>query len=164
MLLELGGAKIRMFWAKVKTGPLDQCWPWMGRIRTKKLNYGVYQFAKAPKSRKIAHRFAWELAWGEWPGALMVCHRCDNPPCCNPAHLFLGTATDNNRDRERKGRGVRQRGITHPQAKMTEAEVLAIRADTRRLAVIGEEYGLSATTVSQIRRRKSWKHLVEGTR
>jgi len=85
------------FWAKVKIGTPDECWPWMGTI-VQKSGYGrlkIYQKAMA------AHRIAWELTYGPITKE-EVCHKCDSPSCCNPAHLFVGTHTDNMNDMAKK--------------------------------------------------------------
>lgn len=90
------------FWAKVdKRGP-DECWPWLGATNG---NMGHGQLTVAQR-RHYAHRAAWELAHGPIPPGFFVCHHCDNPPCCNSAHLFLGTARDNAQDMVAKGRHV----------------------------------------------------------
>lgn len=89
------------FWSKVnKDGPTQPhmdtpCWVW-----TSSANYGYGIFSAA--RIQGAHRVSWWLAHGENPGSLYVCHKCDNPPCVRPDHLFLGTAADNNRDRMQK--------------------------------------------------------------
>ena len=95
------------FWNKVdRCGP-DECWEWLADKELK--GYGRFKVA----GRVIkAHRFAWELENGEVPKDLCVLHKCDVPSCVNPAHLFLGTRGDNNRDCIRKGRGGSQ---THPE-------------------------------------------------
>lgn len=90
------------YWARVdrSAGP-DACWPWTGS--TDRKGYGHVNRPKLKPSPMLAHRYAWQLAHGD-PGALCVLHRCDRPPCCNPAHLFLGTVADNNADMRAKGR------------------------------------------------------------
>jgi len=96
------------FWAKVDRRGLDECWEWQGS-RTGRGRYGnvkVDSYTNAP-----SHRVAWELTNGPVPEELCVCHRCDNPPCCNPAHLFLGTHQDNMIDKVAKGR--QSRGEEH---------------------------------------------------
>ena len=88
------------FWSYVDKRLPDECWEWNGgRAPT---GYGTFGVASG-KARR-AHRVAWELIHGAAPGELCVLHRCDNPPCVNPAHLFLGTQLDNARDKMRKKR------------------------------------------------------------
>ena len=91
------------FWDRCIPEPNTGCWLWMDCAH--EFGYGLLKIGgrKGPVVR--AHRYAWELHNGPIPRGLFVCHRCDNPPCCNPAHLFLGTNADNVRDMRRKGRG-----------------------------------------------------------
>lgn len=136
------------FWDRVLSAPKDECWLWTG-TRTEK---GYGRFVVAPGVRLRAHRVSWELTNGPIPNGLWVLHRCDNPSCCNPAHLFLGTNADNSADRDRKGRNrVVTIGEAHPRAKLTwdkvaELKVRHARGDVtyRSLAI---EYGVCETTV-----------------
>ena len=93
------------------------------------------------------------------PTGKNVLHRCDNPPCCNPAHLFVGTVADNNEDKRRKSR--HPHGVTHPLAKLTEDDVRAIRGLYPQMTqtAIAAQYGLDQTTVSEIVLRKKWRHI-----
>lgn len=107
-----------------------------------------------------AHRFSWELANGPVPNALYVLHRCDNPPCVNPAHLFLGTIAANNKDRANKGRGVI--GERSPRAKLTERKVTEIRAlhtAGRSQAYLARAYGVSDSLVRLVVTGQAWKHV-----
>ena len=131
----------------------DGCWEWQG-YRNRK-GYGVIG-----DPTQLAHRVVWRATRGEIPEGLCVCHRCDNPACCNPEHLFLGTNTDNMLDREQKGRWVpRIRGEGNVSAKLTEAQVRAIHADTRNQYEIAAAYGVAQSTVGVIKLGKKWKHL-----
>lgn len=84
------------FWNRVVRG--DGCWVWQGPTNRK--GYGIY-------AQWTAHREAWRRTNGPIPDGMLVCHHCDNPPCVRPVHLFLGTITDNNRDRAAKGRSAK---------------------------------------------------------
>ena len=101
------------FWNKIDRREPNECWPWIGGISR---GYGHWSFWESGKCRSTtSHRKAWELANGPIPAGLFVLHRCDNPPCCNPAHLWLGTHADNMADKVAKGRqwrGGRPR-VTH---------------------------------------------------
>jgi hypothetical protein len=100
------------FWPKVnKRGP-DECWEWNGC--TKPFGYGFISRRPSGNS-ELAHRVSWELANGPIPDGLYVLHRCDNPPCVNPNHLFLGDYGDNARDRAAKKRGFQERKTHCPQ-------------------------------------------------
>lgn len=105
-----------------------------------------------------AHRIAWELRHGPIPDGLWVLHRCDNPPCCNPEHLFLGTHKDNMADMRNKGRSLT--GSKHSLAKLTEEDVRSIRSmlatgETQR--VVAAKFGVAQQHVSKISNRSSWK-------
>jgi hypothetical protein len=106
----------------------------------------------------LAHRVAWGLERGPIPEGLCVLHRCDNPPCVRVDHLFLGTVGDNNADRDAKGRHVALRGEEHGSAKLTEAQVAAIRelasADVPQ-ALIAQAVGISQSYVSLLHRGES---------
>lgn len=92
----------------------------------------------------------------------MVCHRCDNRACVNPSHLFVGTAADNNADRDAKGRGARLRGSTNPASKLSEVDVSDIRV-LRAFGVsqkrIAREYGVRQSLVSAIDHGHIWQHV-----
>lgn len=121
----------------------DECWPWRGTIN-RTTGYG--QWWHDGRAMR-AHRAAYERVHGPIPDGLIVCHRCDNPPCCNPAHLFLGTQADNQRDKKNKGRtsrGERNGGG----GKLTENDVREIRrlaANGERYIVIASQFGVTPT-------------------
>lgn len=144
------------FWAKAdRTG--GGCWLWTGQRLPRpgheygRLSYGGRAWA--------AHRLAWTLEHGPIPGGMHVLHRCDNPPCVNPAHLFLGTNADNVADREAKGRRHAPRGEAHPRARLTIDQVREILATPdERPCVLGRRYGVDSSAITSIRKGRSWRH------
>ena len=142
---------IERFWEKVDRRGPDECWPW--KAGTTSSGYGCFYPTRHPAVQ--AHRFAYELAEGPLPPGLDVCHSCDNPLCCNPTHLFAGTAHDNIMDSARKGRWT-----GHP--KLTEAQVRAIRAQFVTgitIKTLMQSYSVARTTIWAIVHNKSWVHL-----
>lgn len=143
-------------WRRVTRGETDTCWEWTGYRNPK--GYGHIQTASPRRVMRLAHRVAWELTHGPIPDGLSVLHRCDNPPCCNPRHLFLGTVQDNNADMRAKGRQARGGGV--PQAKLTPEKAREIEARYLRGGVLQKElaaeYGVHQMTVSRIVRGKQW--------
>lgn len=98
-----------------------------------------------------AHRFFYENLIGPIPEDLHVLHKCDNPLCVNPKHLFLGTHQDNVQDMVTKGR--------HGKSKLTEDQVQEIRLDVRRSIIIAKEYGVHRSTINRIKSGIRWKHV-----
>lgn len=134
-----------------KDGP-NGCWIYTGA--TDRRGYG--RPARKHK-RYYAHRRSYEIHKGPIPAGMLVLHKCDNPPCCNPDHLFLGTDADNAQDKARKGRALD--GANNMHAKLTEQQVIEIRAlrgkTTQREA--SERYGVSQTAICAIFNRRTWK-------
>lgn len=131
------------------------CIEWKRYIRPN--GYGYISVGNVSVS---VHRLAYEVWTGPIPEGMLVCHRCDNRRCINPAHLFLGSHSDNSRDAVSKGRFPTHRpprlsGASHPQAKLTDEEVRQIR---RRLhagesgVVLARQYGVTPTQISRIKR------------
>ncbi len=106
-----------------------------------------------------AHRLSWQAANGAIPAGLCILHRCDNPPCVNVAHLFLGTRAINNTDRRAKGREGDRRGERNGRAKLTVNDVLAIRIDSRPRRIIAAHYGIALSTLRDIRSGRLWRHV-----
>lgn len=127
---------------------------------------GEYRIGNKPRL-VLAHRWAYEHFVGPIPEGLSVLHRCDNPPCVNPAHLWLGTKADNNADRSIKGRDAHPQGEQNGRSKLTEDDVREIRrrySQGEYQRVIAADYGLGQTTVSGIVRSVSWAHIEEEVR
>lgn len=141
------------FWAKVdKRGP-NECWPFTGA----RMDQGYGMYGVEGKIKK-AHRVAYVLTHGAEPTG-DVRHSCDNPPCCNPAHLFDGTTLDNVLDMESKGRSRHPRGSENGRAKLSDEQVRAIRSDSRTQMQIAADYDVSQVLISQIKRRVRWGHI-----
>ncbi len=128
------------------------CWWFTGTLS--KAGYG--QLGDRGKL-VYTHRLAYELHVGRpIPVGMEVCHRCDNPACVRPSHLFLGTHRQNFEDAARKGRMRGLKGEASPCAKLKKEQVLAIRSDPRSHRAIGRDYGISNRHVSGIKRREVW--------
>lgn len=168
------------FWKKVSTGKKKSCWEW--KFGCTKAGYGQLQIRAVSPRPLLAHRVAWELTNGVIPEGLHILHECDNPRCCNPNHLFLGTQRDNNLDRTLKGRtasgdrngartqphlnafvqnrGSGLRGERHPNAKLSDEDVEQIIAASRKGVSgvdLARKYGVSPTQVCRILKGKSRK-------
>jgi DNA-binding CsgD family transcriptional regulator len=144
------------FWAKVDRSDKDGCWPWKAYVDLS----GYGRFSVAGKPKKATH-VALVLDGKPRPGALHTLHSCDNPCCVNPAHLRWGTNAENMADMKAKGRGVvaSRQGEGHPNVKINEHAVLAIRADSRSYARISADHGINSSTVWRIKTRVLWRHL-----
>ena len=150
------------FWSKVAKGTPDACWEWQASLDTR--GYGNFGVPKNDGTGRYimqrAHRVAWELTNGPLLGSVQhLCHTCDNRKCVNPAHLFIGNPTTNMADCVAKGRLNDRKGENNPRAKVTDDVVRAIRAEALPLSKLMQKYGLPQTTLSDIRRGHTWKHV-----
>jgi hypothetical protein len=162
---------IARFDARVnRSGGPDACWPWMGR--RERAGYGNFDVASngARALSTKAHRVALAIAGREPRPEEYGCHHCDNPPCCNPAHLFVGTNRDNQADARAKGRVGE---LTHPErwargehngfARLTEDQVRAIRAAyvPYRVSypVLARRFGVAVSTIRLVIHRETWAHV-----
>lgn len=175
--------------AASKFSDASACWEWEGS-RNPQTGYGqLSSWEDGKRKLYTAHRVSFSAHFGEIPKGLQVLHRCDNRPCFNPVHLFLGTQLENVEDMFAKGRNnhkaadvhwtkiypekVRRgdnhpsklknerlkRGSDHYSAKVTEDDVRSIRSSTETLSMLSDRFGLSQSSLSSIRRRKTWAHV-----
>lgn len=149
------------FWRRVKKSSMRACWPWQGgRLQD---GYGMFSMRRASGHYDPvrAHRAAWLFSDGD-PSPLLVLHSCDNPLCCNPAHLFLGTQRDNMRDKHRKGRADDRRGELSATSKLTHAQAVAIKSALRDgvpAAQLASAYSMSRRAITDIGAGRRWKHI-----
>jgi hypothetical protein len=150
---------VKQFWARVDKSFAENgeqgCWIWMG-ARFKE-GYGMIRVPPTGKkgTYSLAHRVAWELTNGPIPDGLNVLHNCDNPPCVNPFHLFLGTDTDNQNDALDKGRKLS--GEKHRWAKLKLAQVNQIKSSNLSQRKLATQFGVSRWTIRAIKDGKAWK-------
>ena len=140
--------------SNLKTNQATGCWEFQGYCDPSNGGYGLLQHGG---KRVLVHRSVWEMVFGEIPPVLCVLHTCDNPPCANPAHLWLGTKADNNADKARKGRAPKITGEMNGAAKLTAKQVLAIRSDKRPQRRIAADYGVHQGQISRVKAGKYWK-------
>lgn len=146
------------FWSKVNISTEGSCWNWTACVNA--LGYGIIS-----RSRKanIASRISWELKHGPIPDGLCILHKCDNPRCVNPNHLFLGTRPENTADMIKKGRAKHNRGELSGRAKLTRDQVVEIRhlyaSVNFSQSELGKQFGVSKSTIAAILRRRSWSHI-----
>lgn len=140
------------FWAKVKKAGKSDCWEWLGARKPK--GYGN---VRINKKYTTAHRAAWEYTYGSIPNGMNILHSCDNPPCCNPSHLMLGTTVSNYVDMVRKGRQkapAKRLGESNPLAKLTTEQVKQIRGmyirGTTKQIDIANIFGVTQSAISAI--------------
>lgn len=146
------------FWETIRVGDESECWLWTGPV----WHFGHGRLWMNGRAR-WAHRMVWELTKGPIPADMCVCHHCDVPACCNPAHLFLGTKGDNNRDRSRKGRTSVRSGEAHWLTTLTDRQCEEIIARYAAGGVpqwkLGQEYGVSQAAISRVIRGETRPHL-----
>lgn len=154
---------IEDFWAKVDVRGPDDCWLWTRGVS--RSGYGTINMAGKVLS---AHRVAYEAHHGvtlTHGRELIVCHRCDQPLCCNPAHLFLGTQKDNAQDRKAKGRQApARRGSANEWAKFTDDQVREIRAlhatGEWSYPRLGARFGMHPQNIGRIVRREGYADVI----
>lgn len=142
----------KRFWANVdQSGGPDACWPWTGA--TSPSGYGVITVRRdGGRDAVRTNRYAIELTHGPIPDGQFACHRCDNPTCCNPAHLFIGTPADNTRDGIEKGRIV---GRLNPDKVRQIRRIYATSSPSYRS--LGEQFGCKAETIRDVVKHYTWK-------
>ena len=146
------------FWSKTELIPFSSCWYWTGSLTR------GYGYATVNKKVGYAHRHSWEFNFGAIPKGMCVCHKCDNPICIRPDHLFLGTHADNVRDKIAKGRARtgKRIGTQHKHAKLNDEKVLLayqLKKSGLTLREIAQQVGASKSAVGNIFTKTTWRHV-----
>lgn len=154
--LNRDGIPIDRFWRKVKK--TKDCWLWIANKSNR--NYGMF----AINNKKVsAHRYSYKYHYGSIPNGLYICHKCDNPPCVNPKHLYAGTQSDNLKDAANKNRRVytSRQGSKNNLSKLKEIDVLKIRSLSKNKTYkeIANMFNVDPTNIGYIIRRRTWTHI-----
>lgn len=155
------------FHALVQKGSDDECWPWVGK--TDALGYGricTRKYDGTGHRQSLTHRIAYQLSTGENISEKVICHKCDNPRCCNPSHLFAGTQGDNIRDMHSKGRSASVKGERNPRAILSESDVSLIKMrilQGESVASIARHFLVGHSTVLHIKAGDTWKWVTAKT-
>lgn len=145
---------VERFWEKVNK--TEGCWLWTAAKKQK--NYGM--IGVLPSRNRLAHRVSWELHNGPIPQGMKVLHKCDNPPCVRPEHLFLGTHQDNMRDMVSKHRGSTCGGNRRKLSESQVQEIRKRRAAGEREIDLAAAYNVKRWTIGNIISRRSWAKLI----
>jgi hypothetical protein len=142
---------VKRLLSRVIRDAATECWNWQGARAI-----GGYGSIRHNRHNWMVHRVSWIHHYGVVPDNIMVLHHCDNPSCCNPAHLFLGTNDDNMKDMARKGRANRPFGEKNGRTHLTAEMVMKIMKDNRLQREIAVDYGIARSSVSRIKLGKPW--------
>lgn len=145
---------INRFWSNVDRKADADCWPWLGRLN--EYGYGLIDVGGRPER---ASRVSYRIHTGLSLGDARACHSCDNPGCVNPHHIWAGSAADNTADAKAKGRlrYETHKGENNGFSKLTTSQVEEIRTSTDSGLALASRYKVSDSTISNIRRGKSWR-------
>lgn len=153
----LARIKPEVFWSKVDVRGMDECWPWIARAKHQQ-GYGlVYTRRNGRRTSVTASRVAYALGHGLAdlpPREQEVCHKCDNPPCCNPFHLWIGTSAQNSGDAVIKGRKAQ---------KLKAEQAIDIASSDEPVSALAARFGITPAMVSKIQLGRSWAHVTAGT-
>lgn len=154
--IQMAPQHIVFFWKNVQRGAGDECWEWKGSCWDN--GYGRIMVGK---KRRKAHRISFLIRNGYLSSDKVICHKCDNPGCVNPDHLFEGTSADNSKDRFNKGRSTH--GIRNGRAVLNEDSVLAIRktppVGRAGCKILASSLGVGATTIYNVISKNTWKRI-----
>ena len=159
--IELSKEQKSRFWTKVKIKKPHECWEWTGYCRGE----GYGEFGLKSGSYVLAHRVAYTLTSSSIPDNLCVLHQCDNPKCCNPAHLELGDRAKNNRDAFSRNRHKKATGEDSHRSKLTKREVQQIISEYQKgvwghgTPALASKYGVDAKTIWHIVTGSTWKDI-----
>lgn len=150
--------QLKIFWSRVEAKGPDECWEWKGTIQD--FGYGLFPLNGL---QLRTHRVMWFIKHGKIPDGMFVCHHCDNPPCVNPSHLFLGTYLKNIQDKVEKGRNPH--GENHYATELTPEQVMEIRQinGSRKWGTgyraLAKKYGVSRSIIRDAAKEITWKDL-----
>lgn len=150
--------RIKLFWNNINKKSPTECWEW--QKGKNKDGYGQFKFMGRNQS---THRVAFFIEYGEFDKKLCVCHKCDNPTCCNPNHLFLATSAENTQDKVLKGRHKVPCGEKNGQSKLFDKDIIKIRNLYSRnmpQSIIAKLFNLHQSNVHHIVHRKTWGHVL----
>jgi len=162
ILKNITDSQKKRFWKNIDKKEKEQCWQW--KLAVDKDGYGRYNIGSKPNKTAMkvgSHRLSFLLHYGYLPSEKLLCHKCDNPKCCNPHHLFAGSHMDNLKDMYRKNRA--KVGEACSNSKLTTEKVLRIRKlyETGKWSkvALGKEFNVSDKTIGNIVYNKKWKHI-----